>query len=316
MNRKRSGWVWVAAIVALLMSSVSYAQGTSEIYGRVTDKSGAVVPGVSVTMNSPVLIQPQTAVTSSSGSYRFPGLGVGVYSLRFELPGFTTVVREGVRVELSSNQQINATLDVSTVQEVVTITGEAPLIDTRNNGRISSFNQEALQNVPSARDPWVIMQQSAGIIIDRENIGGNQSGQQSGYVARGTPSNQSKWILDGIDITDMAATGASPVYYDFDAFEEMQISTGGADVTMQSPGVGINLVTKSGTDKFRGQARYYVTDDKFQSINIDDGLRRQGATSGNPVQDIKDYGFEAGFPIIKGKLWPGAATARRTSRSA
>ena len=93
------------------------------------------------------------------------------------------------------------------------------------------------------------------------------------------------------------ATGASPIYYDFEMLEEMQVSTGGADVTQQTGGVGINLVTKSGTDKFKGSARYYYTDDKYQSTNINDTLRRQGATSGNPIQNIKDYGIEGGGPI-------------------
>ncbi len=293
----------VALGALLLTAPFAHAQTTGEIYGKATDKSGAVVPGVTVTISSPALIQAQSAVTSGTGVYRFPALPIGAYSVKFELPGFTTVVREGVRLEMGQNAQINATLDVSAMQEVVTITGEAPLIDTRDNTRVNRFNQEALQNIPSARDPWVILQQSAGIAMDRENIGGNMSGQQSNFVARGAAMTQQKWNLDGIDITDMSATGASPVYYDFDAFEEMQISTGGADVTMQSPGVGVNLVTKSGTDKFKGSARYYVTDDRFQSTNVTDALRLRGATSGNPIQNIKDYGAEVGGPLVKGKLW-------------
>jgi hypothetical protein len=200
------------------------------------------------------------------------------------------------------NAQINVGLTMSGLQEVITITGETPLVDLRDNTRVNRFNQEALQNIPSARDPWVILQQSAGIAMDRENIGGNQSGQQSLFIARGAASGQVKWNLDGVDITDMAAL-ASPVYYDFDAFEEMQISTGGADVTMQTPGVGINIVTKSGTDRFRGSARFYLTDDSVESVNISDELRRQGASSGNPIQNIQDYGAELGGPIVKGKLW-------------
>ena len=112
-----------------------------------------------------------------------------------------------------------------------------------------------LQRIPSARDPWVILQQTAGIAMDRENIGGNMSGQQSNYVSRGANPTNNKWSLDGVDITDMAATGASPTYYDFDAFQEMTINTGGVDVTQQTGGVGINLVTKSGTDRFSGSAR-------------------------------------------------------------
>jgi hypothetical protein len=290
------------ACFALLTGAAS-AQTTGEIYGKVTDKSGAVVPGAVVTLTSPSLIQPLSAVSSSTGVYRFPSVPIGVYTVKFELTGFTTVVNEGIRVEIGTNAQVNAALNVSGVQEVVTITAETPLVDLHNNARSNNFNQEALQNVPSGRDPWVILQQSAGIVMDRENIGGNQSGQQSGFIARGAATSQHKWNLDGIDITDMSAVGASPVYYDFDAFEEMQISTGGADVTMQTPGVNINLVTKNATDKFHGSGRFYLTDDSMQSVNITTDLRRQGATSGNPIQKIKDFGFEMGGPIIKGKLW-------------
>jgi len=101
----------------------------------------------------------------------------------------------------------------------------------------------------------------------------------------------------------MAATGASPSYYDFDAFQEMTINTGGVDVTQQTGGVGVNLVTKSGSDTFRGSSRYYVTDENFESNNISDAYRQQGATSGNPIQNIKDYGVEAGGPIKKGRAW-------------
>ncbi len=295
----------LAAFVSALalLGGVAQAQTTGEIYGKATDKSGAVVPGVTVTLLSPSLIQPLTAVTSSTGAFNFPRIPIGVYTVKFELAGFTTVLREGISIVIGQSAQINGNLDVSSKQEVVTVTGEAPLIDLRNNTRANNFNQEALQTNPSARAPWVILQQSAGIVMDRENIGGNMSGQQSNFIARGASTSQQKWNLDGIDITDMSATGASPVYYDFDAFEEMQISTGGADVTMQTAGVGINLVTKSGSDKFKGSGRYYVTDKKFQSVNVTDALRASGASSGGPIDNIKDYGLEMGGPIVKGKAW-------------
>ena len=152
--------------------------------------------------------------------------------------------------------QVNAQMGISTVQETITVTGESPIVDTRDTGTKQTFTNELLQSIPSARDPWVILQQTAGIAMDRENIGGNMSGQQSNYVSRGGSPFNNKWSLDGIDITDMAATGASPTYYDFDMFEEMTINTGGVDVTQQTGGVGINLVTKSGTDRFKGTSRY------------------------------------------------------------
>jgi carboxypeptidase family protein len=295
--------LWLVLGALVLAPAISFGQQPGEIFGKVTDTSGAVMPGVTVTLTSPVLLQPVTAVASETGSYRFPQLAVGVYAVKFELAGFRTVIYEGIRIEIGFNAQINAQLEVSAVQETVTVTGESPVVDTRDTGRGSRFNQEALQAIPSARDPWVIIEQAAGVAMDRSNVGGSQSGQQSNFVARGAAMAQQKWNLDGVDITDMAATGGSPVYFDFDAFEEMQISTGGADVSMQSPGVAVNLVTKSGTDQFKGSTRYYVTDDTFQSINVTDDLRRQGATTGNPIQNIKDYGIEAGGPIVRGKAW-------------
>ena len=124
----------LAAIAAslVLLAGSAFAQTTSEIYGKAADKSGAVVPGVTVTLTGSSLIRPQTAVTGATGVYRFPALAIGTYSVKFELSGFTTIVRDGIRLEIGQNAQINAALDVSSMQEVVTITGEAPLIDTRN----------------------------------------------------------------------------------------------------------------------------------------------------------------------------------------
>ena len=297
--------VVVLALVALFATSAlaSAQSQTGEIFGRVTDTSGAVLPGVTVTLTGPVLLQPLTAVTGETGSYQFPRLEIGTYAVRFELTGFKTVVRDGVIVTVGFNAQVSVQLGISTVQETITVTGESPIVDTKATGTKQTFTNELLQSIPSARDPWVILQQTAGIAMDRENVGGNMSGQQSNYVSRGGSPFNNKWSLDGVDITDMAATGASPSYYDFDAFEEMTITTGGVDVTQQTGGVGINLVTKSGSDRFKGSSRFYATDQKFESQNVTDALRAQGATSGAPIQNIKDYGFEMGGPIKKGKAW-------------
>jgi hypothetical protein len=295
--------IFVLALTLLAVAAPGFAQQPGEIFGKAADASGAVMPGVTVTLSGPRLLQPMVATTSATGTYRFPGLGIGSYTVKFELAGFKTLIRDGVRVEIGANVQINAALEISTVQETVTVSGETPVVDLRDTSKTSRFTQETLQSIPSARDPWVIIEQAAGVAMDRQNVGGSASGQQSNFVARGAAMSQQKWNLDGIDITDMNATGGSPIYFDFDSFEEMQISAGGADVTMQSPGVGVNLVTKSGTDRLKGSGRYYITDDKFQSINVTDELRKQGAATGNPIQNIKDFGFEAGGPIKPGRAW-------------
>ena len=232
--------------------------------------------------------------------------------MKFELAGFKSVVNDGDLVTVGFSAQINAQMGVSAVQETITVTGVSPIVDTRNTGTKQTFTNELLQSIPSARDPWVILQQTAGIAMDRENVGGNMSGQQSSYVSRGAMTINNKFSLDGIDITDMAATGSSPTYYDFDAFEEMTVNTGGVDVTQQTGGVGINLVTKSGTDRFKGSSRYYATDKKLESQNITDAQRTQGASSGNPIQNIKDYGIEAGGPLKRGKAWIWGAIGKQT----
>jgi len=304
---------FVLALLAVfaLSALASAQQQTGEIFGKVTDQSGGVLPGVTVTLTAPHLLQPLTAVSSDTGTYQFPRLNIGTYTVKFELAGFKSVVNEGIQVTVGFSAQVNAQLGISTVQETITVTGESPIVDTRNTGTKQTFTNELLQSIPSARDPWVILQQTAGIAMDRENVGGNMSGQQSNYVSRGGNPTNNKWAVDGVDITDMAATGASPTYYDFDAFEEMTINTGGVDVTQQTGGVGINLVTKSGSDRFKGSSRFYVTDEKYESQNITDAQRNQGASSGNPIQNIKDYGVEVGGPIKKGRAWVWGAFGKQ-----
>src|SRR5512139_2565632 len=295
---------FVVAMLALLAGAPAFAQQqTGEIFGRATDGSGAVLPGATVTVSGPTLLQPRVATTSETGSYRVPELPIGTYTVMFELPGFRSIQRTDVRITIGFSAQINAEMELSTVQETVTVTGESPIIDTKSTGTKSTFDLEQMQNLPSARDPWVMLERSPSIAMDRVNVGGSQSGQQSNYVARGASTGNNKWSIDGVDITDMSATGASPIYYDFDMLEEMQVTTGGADVTQQTGGVGINLVTKGGTDRFRGSGRVFVTDDNFQADNIDDEVRAANAGSGAPIQNIQDYGLEVGGPIQRGKLW-------------
>src|SRR5919201_1851908 len=161
----------VAALFAVGVSTAFAQQQTGEIFGKVTDQSGATLPGVTVTLTSPILLEPLTAVTSETGTYQFPRLEVADYTVKFELAGFRTVVNEGIHITAGFSAQVNALLGVSTVQETVTVTGSSPVVDTRQTGTKQTFTNELLQSIPSARDPWVILQQTAGIAMDRENVG-------------------------------------------------------------------------------------------------------------------------------------------------
>jgi carboxypeptidase family protein len=127
-------------------SAVAGAQSqTGSIFGKATDSSGGVLPGVSVTLTSPILLQPLTAVTSETGSYQFPRLEIGTYTVKFELTGFKTVVNEGIIVTVNFNAQVNAVMGISTVQETITVTGESPV--GRDNVRA------AAEHVPRRHEP-------------------------------------------------------------------------------------------------------------------------------------------------------------------
>ena len=311
---RRAGLIGLLTLALGMCAMPAAAQvSTGEIFGKVADNTGAVLPGVTVTLTSPALIQPQSAVSQASGGFRFPNVPIGTYSVGFELPGFKKLVHENVVIQAGFNAEINPKLELSSVEETVTVSGESPVVDTRSTQLGSSFNQKALQEIPTARDPWEIIQQTAGITMTTENVGGNGSGQQPGFNANGT--NSQLWTMDGGTITD-TSSNSSPTYYDFDSFEEMTINTGGGDASQQSGGITVNLITKSGSNRFKGTARYYVTDDKLESQNVTDDLRRQGAGAGNPIQNIKDFGFEVGGPIVRNKAWFWGSRRATTSRSA
>ncbi|HEX6974176.1 MAG TPA: carboxypeptidase-like regulatory domain-containing protein, partial [Vicinamibacterales bacterium] len=161
---------FIAALAIALWAAPARAQSqTGEIFGKVTDQSGAVLPGVTVTLTSPVLLQPLTAVTSDTGSFQFSRVAVGAYDVAFELTGFRPVIKKGIQVTVGFSANVSTQLGLSTVTEAITVTGESPIVDTKQTGTKQTFTTEMLQSIPSARDPWVILQQTAGIAMDREN---------------------------------------------------------------------------------------------------------------------------------------------------
>jgi hypothetical protein len=265
----------------------------------VQAKDGSVLPGVSVTLTG--VGAPQTFVTDAAGNFHFPNLTPGSYNLKAELAGFGTATRAGVSVNIGRNADVTLTLNPS-ASESITVTAEAPLLDVRKAGTGADVTKVELEKVPTGRDPWVILQQTPGVLIDRINVGGNESGQQSNYVGKGATSDQSTWNVDGVNITDVGALGSSPSYYDFDSFEELQITTGGVDPRIQTPGVQLNMVTKRGTNDFKGSARTYYSSKGMQATP---SIPSEATylSSVNQIDKINEEGAELGGPIIKDKLW-------------
>ena len=145
----------VASALVLLLGTTSAVaqQQTGEIFGRAADTSGAVLPGATVTVAGPALIQPRVAMTSETGTYRVPELPIGTYSVTFELAGFRTLAMQDIRITIGFRAQINAAMELSTVQETVTVTGASPLVDTREVGTSSTFDLETHAEHPVGARP-------------------------------------------------------------------------------------------------------------------------------------------------------------------
>ena len=295
-------------VLAVLVFSVSLSAQlrTGHIYGRIADKEGNPLPGVTVTLTGPQIAK-LTTVTNDSGIYRFPSIHPGTdYGIKAELVGFKTANRANIIVKVGTNSEIDLVLEVGKIEEQVTVTVVTPLVDVKGTTAASNVGRYEMQSLPTARDPWAILQLVPSVMLDRENVGGNESGRQASFVAKGDSANGANnlWAIDGIDITDPSVLGGSAIFHDFDAFEELNITTGGAaDVTIQTGGIALNMVTRRGGDKLSLSSRFYLTDNFFQSDNLTDALRAQGVTNTNKIQQIKDFGISVGGPLLKNRVW-------------
>ncbi len=294
--------LWLLALsLAPPASGQSLQVGTIE--GKVIDQSGAVVPGVTVTLTSPVLVSPRVAVTDAGGSYIFPSLTLGDYTASYELSGFKKVVREGLIVTAARTLTVDVTLQAGAVSETLTVVGESPTVDVTDTNVATSIDEKTLQSVPTARDVWAILQNLAPqVVLDREDVGGSQGGLQAVFSAFGSTWHQNTYALNGVNVTDPAASGAAGFYYDYDSFQETQVSTAQHSAEIGTPGVYYNIITKSGTDKFHGGTAYYFENNSMVANNLTQDLKNQGVTSGSSVDLFSDWTGQLGGPLGKEKL--------------
>ncbi|OGD36183.1 MAG: hypothetical protein A2V45_10850 [Candidatus Aminicenantes bacterium RBG_19FT_COMBO_58_17] len=298
----RKGLILLSVVV--LAVSLSAQVRTGSISGKVADPDGNALPGVAVTLTSNV-IAAVTSVTTDEGQFRFLALPPAKdYELKVELTGFKTRIERGVIVVIGANTSMNIVLEVGVLEEQVTVIAVSPMVDSKKTSVGVNVTQDVLQGLPTARDPWVVLQMVPGVLVDRENIGGTESGQQSGYAGKGDPGlGDNVWSVDGVVITDPAAIGASPTYFDFDAFQEMNVSIGGNDVTVQTGGIALNMITRRGGNAVNIGGRVYMTDKKFQDENLTDELIAEGIPRTNVIRGIKDFGVNVGGPIWKDHIW-------------
>jgi hypothetical protein len=312
-----------AAALLLVLAAPALAQVQSgNIYGTVFNQDdNSAIPGVTVTLAGAAT---QIQVTDGQGKFRFQGLSPGSYNLRVEIEGFTPLEQRGVSVNIGRNTNVEIRLKPAIQGETIDVIADrSPLLDPLRQGPGQVITLSELEKTPVARDPWSVIASTPGVLPDRINNGGNESGQQSLFVGPGSLCDQAVWTMDGMVITDMSALGSSPTYYDFDAFEEMQVSTGGTDASLATGGVVLNMVTKRGTNQWRGSARYYVDDKNTQGdLNISrsdlgqagpwNGNHAQTTFSqGNRIDNNQEYGAEIGGPIVKDHLWIWGSYSRQ-----
>jgi hypothetical protein len=308
--------LWLFVCLLVVGAPAAFAQGggastTGTIQGRVTDSVDATLPGVTVTLSSPALLGTQSTVSNESGIYRFPAIPPGVYTIKYELPGFSTLVREGIDVALGFTANVNVQLAVATLQETVTVTGESPVVDTSATRVQQNFKLEQLQTIPNARDMWSLLALTPGVAMTRIDVGGNRAGTQTGYTAYGY-SGQVRVLVEGINTTE--GTGGAGFYFDYGSFEEVFLGTAGQGAEMPNPGVQSMFLGKSGGNKFQGEVYFDYENNDLQGSNIvgnvperflfnpttNTGGIREGS---NEITGYRDFNINVGGPIKRDKVW-------------
>ncbi|MGE0816049.1 MAG: TonB-dependent receptor [Vicinamibacterales bacterium] len=297
----------------LLASSAAFAQvsaTTGSINGKVTDNTGGVLPGVTVTASSPSMQGVRTDVTNESGEYRFPAVPPGDYKLVFELAGFGTVNREGVRVGLGFTATVNIELGVASLQETVTVSGASPVVDVSSTTTAASFGEERLAALPNARDFWTVLAAAPAVVLTRIDVGGSAAGTQTGYAVYDTKEDQHRPMVEGIVNTE--GTGGSGFYYDYGSIDEVAIETKGHTAEMPWPGVWSNFVAKSGGNSYHAKLYADYQSKDIQRSNIDNSMTVlcPGGRCGNlqpsdlnRLEHYHDVNGDVGGYVKQDKLW-------------
>lgn len=282
----------IAAACVLLCPALALAQatGTGTVTGRVTDSSGAVLPGVTVTLKSPQALGSFTAVSDAEGVYRISSITPATFEARAELEGFQPVVH-AVAVRIGSTATVDFSLAVGALSESVQVSGEAPIVDRERTGLAVNVNNTALTSLPVStsrryQDIWALV---PGVYVRPD-----QSDINPSVNSRGTSENSTK--IDGMDVTDPYGGGVFSASFNYDAIQDIQVKTLGAEAE-DGPRTGgfMSIVTKSGGNELHGSAALFVIPDSFNSTNVDN-------VAPNKRKDVQPD-LTLGGPIMRDKIW-------------
>ncbi len=288
-----------ALALALVAAPVAAQSVTSHLTGTVKDSQGAVLPGVTVTASSPALIGAQVAVTETNGSYRFPSLPSGTYTLKFTLPGFKTFSRTGIQLPLGQTLTVDAQLQLASLKEAVTVTAESPVVDTQSTSVGTTMDTAKLIGVPSSTDLWGALAQAPGVRMEGFDVGGSHKSQQSGYTAFGI-SGEGRVITEGVDTTE--GTSGAGFYQDYFSQNEIAVSGAGQDVSMNTPGAAVISTIKSGGNTFKSLINQTYEGKSFVGNNADSADTARGG-SAQPNLLFWENHDDLGGPIKRDKAW-------------
>jgi hypothetical protein len=307
----------MASLCALLLAHPAWAQSQSAIAGIVRDTSGGVLPGVTVEAASPALIEKvRTAVADGEGRFNIVALPPGTYSVTFTLPGFNTFKRDGIVLTAGFAATVNADMQVGALEETITVTGSAPLVDTQSARQQRVISDDVLQALPTGQASIVNLIALTPGYTGNATVGGSAGAYHSGQTKGTFHGKRGSHInFDGMRIDNYAGSGDSPGYlFNNQTVEESVVETGGANADSDSPNVSVNMVPKEGGNGFRFNVSGLFTNENFQSSNLTDEINARGITDVPKLNRMYDAGFTVGGPIRQDKVWFFSAVRRWGTR--
>jgi hypothetical protein len=290
-----------------LVPGVVHAQAT--LAGTARDTSGAVLPGVTVEAASPSLIEKvRTTVTDGTGRYSIPDLRPGAYRISFTLPGFRTIVREGVELTGTAVVTVNADLAVGEVAETITVSGETPVVDLQSTTRQTVIDQEIVAAIPSSRTPFTV-----GVLIPgvrrgafmSQDVGGSTVQTVASLEANGGRTADQRMMVNGVALSSMIAGGwGGGAVPNATGTAEFAIDVSAVDAQAATGGVRINFIPRDGGNRFSGTIFASFANEDFVSDNYTGtDVQARGLTAPNTIKKNGDLNPGIGGPILRDKLW-------------
>ena len=293
------------ALTALMCSAVlpAIAAAQSQFTGRATDTTGAVLPGVTVEAASPVLIErTRTAVTDDQGRYTIVDLRPGPFTVTFHLTGFVPIIRNAINLPADFTMTINAEMRVGGIEETLTVTGDAPVVDVTQAQRSQVLSREDLDALPTGKT----LQSRVALVplvLSTIDVGGSQSMDQTNLRVAGTEDNEQTVFVDGMLLNSNSSDGASQYYFNDAMAQQVSIQTSGVDAETQAGGLRINLVPKDGGNTLKGTMYLDGANASMMSSNLTPELKAQGVQSVNRLHRAYDFNGSIGGPIARDRLW-------------